>query len=188
MAIRFTLEDFTNPVHLPPEPARPEDLPGYEDGYAAALAATAARQSQLSQEVVQAISDITFGFAEARLHVMASLQPLFRILIDKILPGSLPDSFRAHVVARLVEAARTDISRPFDLALNPQQVAAVSNILPPTLAPLLTLSADPRLSPHAAAIRQGDLETALDHDALLADVTEALVTLFDAVTESKAHG
>lgn len=188
MAILFELEDFASPSLNLSVPQRPEDLPGYDEGYASAMAEVAARQTQLAQDTVQAISDITFGFAEARLHVMTSLEPLFRILIDTILPGTLPESFHAHVVARLVAAAKSDTARPFNLALHPTQVGAVSNILPQALVPLLTLSADPSLSPHTAAIRQGDLETALDHDALLAEVSEALAALFDHITESKAHG
>ena len=188
MAILFALEDFTTPAASLPAPHRPEDLPGYDAGYAAAMAEVTARQAQLAQDTVQAISDITFGFAEARLHVMASLEPLFRSLIDTVLPTTLPDSFRAHVVARLVAAAKTDIARPFVLSLNPGQVGAVRAILPPSLAPLLTLAADPGLSAHTATIRQGECDTALDHDALLADVSQALSALFDHITESKAHG
>ena len=188
MAILFALEDFAAPPAPAPDPQHPEELPGYAEGYAAAMAEIEASQTRLAQEVVQAISDITFGFAEARLHVMAGLEPMFRTLIDTVLPATLPESFRAHVVARLVANARTDVARPFVLALHPGQIDAVTAILPPPLAALLTLTPDPRLSPHAASIRQGDLETALDHDALLAEVTQALSALFDHITESKAHG
>lgn len=188
MAIQFALEDFANPVETIAEPEQPEDLPGYAEGYAAAIETITASQTQLSQDTVQALSDITFGFAEARLHVMASLEPLFRTLVDTVLPETLPESFRAHVVALLTKAAKTDAAKPFELSLHPQQVAAVSNILPAALAPLLSLSGDPALSPHTAAIRQGDLETALDHDALLTEVSQALSALFDQITESKAHG
>ena len=188
MAILFALEDFAAPAAPPPDPQHPEELPGYAEGHAAAMAEVEASQALLAQEVVQAISDVTFGFAEARLHVMAGLEPMFRILIDTVLPAALPASFRAHLVARLVADARTDVSRPFALALNPAQIDAVSAILPPTLVPLLTLTPDPGLSAHTAAIRQGSLETALDHDALLADITQALSALFDHITESKAHG
>ena len=188
MAILFALEDFATPVDRTPDPVKAEDLPGYEEGYAAAMAAVSLRQTQLAQDTVQAVSDITFGFAEARLHVMASLEPLFRTLIQIVLPATLPDSFRAHLIARLTAAAKADVARPFVLALHPRQIAAVDHILPPAIAPLLTLCADPRLSLHTATIRQGDVETALDHDALLADVSEALSALFDHITESKAHG
>ena len=187
MSILFSLEDFTAPDRAAAPPPV-EDLPGYAAGYAAAMAEVAARQTQLAQDTIQAISDITFGFAEARLHVMAGLEPLFRTLVETVLPATLPDNFKAHVVARLTAAARADIARPFDLALHPTQIAAVSNVLPPTLAALMTLSADPTLSPHAALIRQGELETALDHDALLEDITQALSALFDHISESKAHG
>ena len=188
MAILLALEDFASPVISMPDPPQPEDLPGYAEGYAAAMAEAAQRQSHLSQEVVQAISDITFGFAEARLHVMTSLEPLFGTLIDKLLPAALPDTFRAHVVAHLVAAAKTDIARPFRLALHPAQVEPLAAIMPPTLAPLVTLTPDGSLSHQTAAIRQGEVETALDHDALLADIVQALSALFDHITESKAHG
>ena len=188
MAILFALEDFAAPPAPPPDPQRPEDLPGYAEGYAAAMAEIEAGQTRLAQEVVQAISDVTFGFAEARLHVMAGLEPMFRTLIDTVLPAALPGSFRAHVVARLVAAAKADAARPFALALHPGQIDAVAAILPPTLAPLLTLTPDPGLTAHTAAIRQGSLETALDHDALLAEITQALSALFNHITESKAHG
>ena len=188
MTILFSLEDFSAPAPLPDTPPRTEDLPGYDAGYAAALADMAARQAQLSDATAQAISDITFGFAEARLHLLADLGPLFRTLIDKVLPASLPDSFRAHVAAQLVAAAKADINHAFRLCLHPQQVAAVTQALPAALRDHVTVDGDPSLSLHAATIARDRHETALDHDALHADIVNALSALFDALTERQAHG
>ena len=188
MALLFAFEDFASPAVARPEPQRPEDLPGYAEGHAAAMAEVAAHQSHLSQDVVQAISDISFGFAEARLHVMTSLEPLFRVLVDRLLPATLPDSFRTHVVATLIAAAKADIAQPFHLTLHPKQIESVAAILPPTLSALVTLTADGALSRHSATIRHGRMETAIDHDALQADIVQALSALFDHNTESKANG
>ncbi len=184
----LTLEDFAKPHPAAPLPTRVEDLPGYDAGYAAAMADSAAVQTRLSDDTVQAISDITFGFAEARLYVMAGLVPLFQILVDRLMPTSLPHSFRAQVVARLTDAARSDISHPFRVTLNPCQIAAISNVLPPTIGRLVVLDSDPALSPHSALISAGETETALDYDTLHADIAKALAALFDTLTESHAHG
>ena len=188
MAVMFALEDFADPTPAKESQISPDWQDGYDAGYAAALADCARTQSQLSQDTIQALSDITFGFAEARLHVLAGLEPLFRSLVNRILPAALADGFSAHVLSRLLAAAKTDISQPFRVTLHPTQVAAISNVLPDQLATLLTLAADSALSPHTAMIDGPTAETALDHDALLADLSDSLSALFDHIIESRSHG
>ena len=188
MAVMFAFEDFAEPAPV----ADPQVSRDWQEGYDAGVAATRAEhgetQAQLSQEVIQALSDITFGFAEARLHVLAGLEPLFRALVNRILPAALADAFPAHIVSRLLAAAKTDISQPFRVLLHPTQIDAINDILPEQLAALLTVEASSSLSPHTAMIDGPTAETALDHDALLTELSESLSALFDHITESRSHG
>lgn len=188
MSLAFTLEDFALPPAAIDGGAASQSLAAFDAGYAQALEDMAVRQTQLSQDLVQAISDIGFGFAEARLHVLAGLEPLFRTLVAKVLPTILPDSFRGHLAAHLVQIARADIAKPFHLHLHPSQLTAVQQGLPDAISRLLILTGDEALGPHAALITRSDAETLLDHDALNRDIIAALSALFDDITESRAHG
>ena len=187
MAVLFALEDFNSPAPKP-RITPVAELPGYEAGYDAALADTAAQQTRLSDDTLQALNGLTFGFAEAHQHLTAALEPLFHRLIDQLLPEILPKSFRGDLVATLMEAAEKDLSAPFALQLHPAQIAAVSNVIPDTLARRITLSANPGLTRNAALISRASVETMLDHDAMLAKITTALSALFDKTPESKSHG
>lgn len=187
MAVLFAFEDFNSPAPRPRiTPAT--ELPGYDAGYAAALADAAAQQTLLSDEVLQALTDLTFGFAEARQHLTKAMEPLFQKLINQVLPTILPASFRADLVARLLESAEKDLSSPFALQLHPTQIAAVSNVIPDALSSRITLQANPGLTPNAALISRPAVESMLDHDAMLDKINTALAALFDETSESKSHG
>ncbi|SEM60233.1 flagellar assembly protein FliH [Loktanella fryxellensis] len=188
MPLALMLEDFAQAAADPDGDTRPASAAAFDAGYAQATDDMAARQAQLSQDLVQGISDIGFGFAEARLHVMAGLEPLFRALVAKVLPTILPDSFRSHLTAHLVHVAKADMATPFRLKVHPSQLTAVGDCLPDAIARLLVLSGDATLGPHVALITRSESETLLDHDALNRDITAALSALFDDITESRAHG
>ena len=187
MAVLFALEDFNSPAPKP-RMTPVAELPGYDAGYDAALADAAAQQTRLCDDTLQALNALTFGFAEAHQHLTTALEPLFRRLIDQLLPEILPASFRADLVATLMTAAEKDLSAPFALQLHPTQIVAVSNVMPDALARRITLSGNSGLTRNAALITRPSAETMLDHDAMLAKINTALSALFDEKSESKSHG
>jgi flagellar biosynthesis/type III secretory pathway protein FliH len=167
----------------PPVPAGPsaEWVMGHAAGLAEGLAAGQARaeaaSATLSAELAQALGDAAFGFAEARAQVLGSLRPLVRAVLDALLPEAAALSLAPRVAEAVLEAASLDSAAPVRVCVHPSRLEAVRACLPAN-GPF-ALRADARLGPHAAEIGTRAEETALDLDACLAALTEALAPLLD---------
>jgi len=175
-----------------PDPARAagpsEDwLAGHAAGLVEAKAAFAARQDVLSDDLAQSLADLVFSRAAARTHVLSGLRPLFQALVTQVLPALSRTGFAPHVLELLAEAAARDTSRPIQVALHPDQCAALAPLLQQMPADGVTLVSDPALGLHQARIATGAGETALDGDQLLNSATTALSAIFDADISRRYH-
>jgi hypothetical protein len=183
------LEDFAetpaqdDQLQTPPA-ERPDYQAGFEDGRAAA----AADQAHLRAEVVQTLSEMSFGFAEAQQHALTVLAPLFGCLIEKLLPAMVAESFTAHVQNILLTAAADDIAQPVTLLVAPDQVSAMTTAVAAQTAMPVQILADKNLTKHAALISTANKETALDLDVLLADITITLSALREQPESQHKHG
>lgn len=180
------------PEPAPEAPAgpSPEWLDGQAAGFAEGLAQGRAeaetRSAHLSAELARSLQDMTFGYAEARAQVLESLQPLFGLVIDAILPAMAAEALGPWIAEALLGAARADSAAPFAVDLHPQRMAAVEACLPPGFP--ATLRPDPTLGPLAARLSLASRETDLDLDACLAAVRAALSALLDDSSRKVCHG
>jgi flagellar assembly protein FliH len=154
---------------------------GYAAGEAAAIAARAAEQGSLRNEVVQSIADINFGFDEAHHHILAQLGPLFNAMLTQILPATLSSGLVAALQDIAIAAAQQDADHPIVLRLPPDQLEAVQAALTDAAHPHMTFVADPTLNTHAAIAQTASTETALDLDTALSEISG----VFDALPETK---
>lgn len=188
------LEAFDAVVpEVSPDPApgpSPEWLDGHATGHAEGLlqgaAEVEARSTHLSNELARSLQELTFGYAEARGQVLDSLEPLFRLLIDALLPAITAEALGPWIAESLLQAARTDSAAPFAIELHPDRMAAVEACLPPGLP--ARLRPDPLLGPNAARLSLAQRDTDLDLDACLAALREALSALFDEPSRKVRHG
>ncbi len=168
--------------------AAAETLPGYDAGYAAGFAAAASAQDAIDAALVQSIEDLSFGFAEARQFVLQGLTPFFETLADLILPASVDPTFRVRLIEQLQTAVQTDAKQPCQLVLHPDQVASVQNLLRQIAMTDVTVTGWADQPLHAALIRRGPVETAIDADAVLDGLKDILTAFFDMTEERSHHG
>lgn len=184
------LEAFDAPVPVLPSGPSPDWLDGHAvglaDGRTEGRIEAEARSDHLSGELAQQLQEMTFGYAEARGQVLASLRPLFALLVDSLLPAMAAEALGPWIVEALLHAARVDSAAPLVLALHPDRIAVVGACLPPGFP--ATLRADPTLTPQAARMSLGPQETDLDLDACLAALREALSALLDETSRKVRHG
>jgi flagellar assembly protein FliH len=186
------LEDFGGPPPAPfgafdPDPAAGTEaaaearLAGYDQGYAAgwedALAAQAAEQGQVREDLARALHDLGFTFHEARAHLLRSLDPLLRALVDRVLPEIARASLGAAVVAELRDTAARLAGAPVVLEVAPGDRAAIAAALGEAPALPAELREDAALSEGQVRFRFGAEERALDLEALLGSI-RALVADF----------
>jgi flagellar assembly protein FliH len=182
------LEDFDPPAAAPAGPGA-EWLAGYEAGVADGRAQERLEQGAIAAETAQAIADLGFGFAEARAHVMAALGPLFAVLVERLVPDLLRDSFGPRILDHLARAARADAAQPLVLRVGEDDAPALARLVAAQSAVAVTVRPDPRLGAGQAVI-EGDAsgDTSLDLAALERDITEALAAALPQLERTKRHG
>lgn len=151
---------------------------GLATGIAQGTEATEALSGTLSAELSQALADTAFGYAEARGQILASLGPLFQVLIDRLLPALAAEALTPWLAEALQEAAREDSARPLVIHVHPDRIEALRACLPGDgpagfFGPARLL-ADSSLGLHDARLERPDRETALDLGACLATLSETL--------------
>jgi len=174
-AIAF-LEDF----EVAPPPPGPADGPsddwraGREAGLAEAAEYAATEQALLTETLVQAVADAAFDHAQARAAVWGGLGPLFTDVVTRFLPDLADAAFVPRIVAHLTDAARADADATLTVHVAPTRVAAVTHALAVLAGRGVACRSDPTLGDGQAMFRVADTETALDLDALRADMADIL--------------
>jgi flagellar M-ring protein FliF len=150
------LESFDPPPReveeLPLGPS-PDYLEGHTAGAAAAREAIEAEQGLLTADIVQALADISFGYVEARTHVLASLHPLFGAVMGVLLPDLARAALVPHLRELLEAAAASDSALPVDILVNPVHAKTVAAALAGAQSIMpFTVRADPQLGPARPAL------------------------------------
>ena len=168
------------PTPAPPAPQQPPEvlaedrrLAAYEDGYRAgwddALAAAAAAEARLREDLSQNLRDLSFTFHEARTHLLRGLEPLLSCMVDAVLPEAARATLGAAILAELLPEAQRLAGRPIALVVCPADAAAVARALtaaPPDLP--VEVVEDPTQAEGVVHFRFADgAERGLDRPALL---------------------
>lgn len=179
------LESFDAPAT--PKVAERTYQEGYDDGYNDARAAAEQAQTNLSDEFVQKVTDLTFTYAEARAALLAGLQPLFAALAEKIVPITIAEGFDQHLIAILQDAAAQAMPQQITLTVHPDQQAMASLALA-GLDGGAIIAVDPALPPNAVEVGVGQQTTQYDFDALAAEIRAVLNALPELAERMKHHG
>lgn len=183
------LEPFDKPVEVTEVETISQDWhDGHAAGFAAGQAVLESHENRLREGIVQAILDLNFTYAEARTQVLASLAPLLSRVVSQILPALTHEMTVPHIVEMMMDAARRDSAAPMALSVHPDVLPALQSLWPATTATLVTLAADPALSPGQALMRHQETETLLDLDGVLDRVRDIFSTLTAETLERPQYG
>lgn len=187
------LEDFDevlvrDEVAEAPSGPSADYLAGLAEGRAAGLAEAAAEEDRLRADLVRTFADMSFGYAEARRHVLTGLQPLFAAIVEGFLPDIAEAAMAPRLRALLQAAAETDGAAPVEIAVHPSQRGALEEALAGWHGMPVTIREDAGLGPGEAFLATATQETALDLDALRDAMQAALRALFDDLQPRTDHG
>jgi hypothetical protein len=177
------------PTLLMPEQVEDLRLTAYERGYVAGWE-DAGQQAEAERGARQAlvaarIEALTFGYHEARSHVLAALEPLIAAMIDGLLPAVARGAVVPLVIEEIMPRARSEADRPLVLRI-PQgwrsdyEVALAGLALPP-----LSLVEAEDLSEAQAEIVSDEAEARIDLVAAQSRIAAALAAFRHLPAEEK---
>lgn len=195
MSVPLRLEVFEVPS-APEEPALmlPEQiedlrLAAYERGYVAGWE-DAGRQADAERDARQArvaarIEALTFGYHEARAHVLAALEPLFAAMLGTLLPALARSAVVPLVVEELLPLARSLADRPLALRIPRGWRADYEAALAGLALPPLAIRETDELDETQAEIVADDAELRIDLTAALNRIEAALAAFRQLPAEER---
>lgn len=171
------------PTLMLPEDVEDLRMTAYERGYIAgwddagrqAGAEAAARQAQVAQR----IEALTFGYHEARAHVLAATAPLIEAMVATLLPAVARAAVLPVVLDQLLPLAVSHAARPLVLRVPPGWAGDYAAALDGLVLPPLTLIEAPDLTETQAEIAPADLDAT---DVIRIDLSAALDAIRAALT------
>lgn len=197
---RLRLEDFSKPTSVHSvEIASSLDLQeaklqSFEDGYKAgwddAAAAEAEGHARIGADFAKTLQELSFGYHEARAHVLGALGPLLTAMVERVMPQIARAGFARTVVATAMEAAEREADRPLHLRVCPENRSALEEIMAEDPGLPLKIVEDDTLGPGQALLSGATGESEIDIDGMLSSLRAALDDFLTTETQEEArrHG
>lgn len=161
---------------------------GYSAGWEDATAAQSEDQNRVGADLARNLQSLGFTYHEARSHVIKALEPLLLQIIGQILPELARASLASVVLETLMPMAEKLADAPISLVLNPAARPAVEALLGKMTSLPLTLQVEPSLSEGQVYLRLGTVETEVNLDRAVAEITAAVRGFFEIPNKEKSHG
>jgi len=185
ISAHLDLEDFETG-----EPATPKESPDYargvEDGRAAALSEADALQADALAKLANTLSDMTFGYEEARSHLVGRIAPILAQVAETVLPEILRDTFAQHLIDQVMGALGDGADMPLQIAVSAATAKQLEAARPPELTQF-TFVTQIDLSDNQALILGGTTDIILDLPLMLAELQTALRGL-EGLERTTTHG
>lgn len=182
MSLALKLVSFDEPLVEPTKSGPSDDyLKGFEDGAAAARAIAEKQEDQLRSELVASLSDLTFGYQEARSNFAQTFRPIFTAISDQIVPAVLKETLAHHLIETLETVAAGALDGQVTILMNPQDAETFGSDLTGQI-PTVAIVADATVPLGTAVIGNGSSETVFDPADLIKRIQNALGALTDIHT------
>lgn len=189
MAMSLVLDCFDTTETEDVDPAISE---AYEQGFAAGLesktSAIESNKAILEDNLISAISDLGFGYVEARSHLADGLRGLFSTITNRLVPQMLEATFAAHLAGELLDQCEAALSRPITLHLHPDKVGTVEPFLSAATGLTITCVGDETLGPSEARWGSANHEMTYDLAPLADSIRTALEAVLYETTKVENHG
>lgn len=198
MSRTLILEDFA-PAPLPPRAKEAAEgltetqrlsafEQGYKDGWDDAVAASEENQSHVTSDLAARLQDLSFGFHEARAHVLAGVETLVKSVVENLAPRLAAEMLPTLVHEHLSEIIKNQAEVPVRLRVAPESRAAIEAILPQEPGFPLTVEDSPDFAKGQVAFAMGPLETELNLEACFEQIELEVAGFFAENEKVIAHG
>lgn len=199
MALADLFEDFSTPVETDDQLRMMSDtaledhrLAAFEQGYKAgwddAVSSQTEAHGRITEALMQSIEDLSFTYYEALAGMQTSTGPLFRALVEKVLPKALHETLGLHLTERLMEMATAAAEQPVTVSVAPEDAKALHDVFQNRFSMNVEMREDPALTGGQVRLGIGQAETECDCDALITEIGESVDAFFHHIRETERHG
>jgi len=100
---------------------------GFSDGLAQATESDTAKRTQSITQVSSTLSDMSFGYEEARVNILRNLKSLLGQISEVVLPQIAKDTFGAHLLDVVESNFLMATDESIQISVAPNLVAALCN-------------------------------------------------------------
>ena len=194
MTISHLLESFEARIGTNREVSLSEDnleeqkLESFEGGYKAGWEEAAKAQSneagRISSDFAQNLQELAFTYNEAYGHILKSLHPLLKQIVDAVLPEIARHSFGPQIREQLGQMA-TELGRQdVEVVVAPVNTGPVSEMLKGDFGFSIKVVEETSLGEGQAYLRFGEAERQINQDEVLAGVSAALDGFFHEIEQN----
>lgn len=189
------LEEFADPdPPLTPETGEEDTIrmAAYEEGYAAgwedAASAHADARAEREAEVARHLQVLSFGYHEARAHVLRAMEPLLVEVATRLLPATVQSALGPAVLDALMPFAERLADGPVTLLVSPGTRPELEAFVAAQTALPIQIVEDAGLTAGQVTIGRGDEGARVDLDRAVVAVTDAIRAFFELQMERSNVG
>lgn len=199
MSIAHLLEDFTvsTPANQLVREMSDDDiedirLASYEQGYQAgwddAIVAQNEEKTRVTSLLARHLEDFSFTYQEALSQMTRSIEPVFRAMIEKVLPEAMSQAMGTRIIEQCTALAKDQVDQPVAIVVPRGARETLLPILKHDLHMELSIRESDALSPGQVQLRIGDQEREIDGDHLLAMLSDSVDAYYHTLTEEPLYG
>lgn len=199
MTISHLLEDFSVlPEETEASKLMSEDgledirLASFEQGYTAgwddAIRAQAEDQTRVTGVLGKNLEDLSFTYQEALVQMTSSVEPVFRSLVEAVLPEVMMQTVGLQLVEQLQEMTADRLDQPVVLVVPVGTGKAISAAVQRNLAMQVEVRENASMEAGQVSLKVGSTEREVDTEKLLASLQESIESFFYSINEAKKYG
>ncbi|KMW59024.1 ABC transporter, ATP-binding protein, flagellar [Candidatus Rhodobacter oscarellae] len=152
---------------------------GYKAGWDDAVRSETEEQARIGTELARHLKEMSFGFHEARTHILKAMEPLLEELIGNLLPTLVRDSLGPRIVETLEPLIADCADSPVHIAVAPDSEALLRPHLEASGISEFDLVEEVTLSDGQAFLRVGRIERKIDLTQALEEIAKSVRALSD---------
>jgi flagellar assembly protein FliH len=198
MVLALTLEEFSQARPVPDEGGKGASsglevkAEGFEEGYKAgwddATKAAEAENQRLNAELARNLQNLGFTYHEARSHMVRTVEPVLRLLVEKILPRAVTATVGERILQEIQPFIEESLDAPVEIFASPSESATVEDRVSRLATFPVVVTPETSLAEGQVHLRLGKSEKQLDGSASLARIAEAIEAILNANQPGAEHG
>lgn len=182
-------EESGAPLIMSPADLEESRLAAFEQGYAAGWEDAATAQTdevaRLRADLGRNLQNMSFGYHEARSHMLRALEPLLQDMVTKVLPAIARETLGQMVLEQLRPAAERLAEAPIIVTANPVNREVIEAIVIGQAGIPMRFSGEASLGKGQVYLRLGQTESRVDLDGVIATIAAAVAAFFQIETEKE---